>query len=95
VALGGKSHKKRALNSIGQPHQKGSPLTELNKTARPIYHWMFSWAQSSYCNMMEEEYFVSLFIASRQAMEIMGCGVVEAIIKFTRKNAFPHEERME
>jgi hypothetical protein len=47
VALGGKSRKKRALTSLGQPRQKAAPLMELNKTARTIYGWMFSWAQSS------------------------------------------------
>jgi hypothetical protein len=44
VALGGKSRKKRALASLGQPRQKAAPLTKLNKTARTIYRWMFSWA---------------------------------------------------
>jgi hypothetical protein len=33
VALGGKSQKKRALASLGQPRQKAAPLTQLNKTA--------------------------------------------------------------
>jgi hypothetical protein len=37
VALGGKSRKKRALASLGQPRQKAAPLTELSKTARTIY----------------------------------------------------------
>jgi hypothetical protein len=47
VALGGKSRKKRALASLGKPRQEAAPLTELNKTARTIYRWMFSWAQPS------------------------------------------------
>jgi hypothetical protein len=58
VALGGKLRKKRALASLGQPRQKAAPLAELNKTARTIYCWMFSWAQPSYCET-EEEYFLS------------------------------------
>jgi hypothetical protein len=69
VALGGKPRKKRALASLGKPRQKAAPLTELNKTARTIYCWMFSWAQPSYCET-EKEYFLSKalfmkFVASR------------------------------
>jgi hypothetical protein len=98
VALGGKSRKKRALASLGQPRQEAAPLTELNKTARTIYRWMFSWAQPTYCES-EEEYFLSKalfmkFVASRQVREVLGCGVGDAIIKFARESVIPHEERM-
>jgi hypothetical protein len=98
VALGGKSRKKRALASLGQPRQKAAPLTELNKTARTTYRWMFSWAQPSYCET-EEEYFLSKalfmkFVASRQVREVLGSGVGEAIIKFARETVIPQEERM-
>jgi hypothetical protein len=82
VVLGGKSHKKRTLPSlpVGQPRQKAAPLSELNKTARTIYHWMFSWAQPSYSET-EEEYFLSKaffmkFVASREVREVLGLGVV-------------------
>jgi hypothetical protein len=98
VALGGKSRKKRALTSIGQPIQNAAPLTDLNKTAQTIFRWVFSWAQPSYCET-EEEYFLSKalfmkFVASRQVGEILGNGVGEAIIKFARESVIPHEERM-
>jgi hypothetical protein len=98
VALGGKSRKKRALASLGQPSQKVASLTELNKTARTIYRWMFCWAQPSYYET-EEEYFLSkaLFIksiASRQVQEVLGSRVGNAIIKFARESVIPHEERM-
>jgi hypothetical protein len=55
VALGGKSRKKRALASLGQPRQKAAPLTELNKTATTIYRWMFSWAQPAICDFLRRE----------------------------------------
>jgi hypothetical protein len=58
VALGSKSRKKRALTSQGQPRQKAAPITELNKTPRTIYRWMFSWVQPSYCGT-EDGYFLS------------------------------------
>ncbi len=98
VALGGKSRKKRALTSIGQPRQPAAPLTNLNKTARTIYRWMFSWAQPFYCET-QEEYFLSKalfmkFVASRQVGEILGMQVGESIVKFARESVFPHEERM-
>jgi hypothetical protein len=97
VALGGKSLKKRAIASLGQPRQIAAPLTELNKTAT-IYRRMFSWAQPSYCET-EEEYFLSKalfmkFVALRQVREVLGWGVGDAIIKFARESVIPHEERM-
>jgi hypothetical protein len=90
VALRGKSHKKRALASFDKPRQKAAPLTELIKTARTIYRWMFSWAQPLYCKT-EEAYFLSKalfmkFVASRQVREVLGLGVGNAIIKFARES---------
>jgi hypothetical protein len=59
---------------------------------------MFSWAQPSYCKT-QEQYFVSkapfmVFVASRQAMEVMGHEIGEANIKFAQKIVFPHRKRM-
>jgi hypothetical protein len=82
----------------GQPRPKGPPLSGLNKTARTIYRWMFSWAQPSYCET-DEEYYVSkalffMFVQSRDVKEILGSVYVEAIINFARKNLLPQEDRM-
>ena len=98
VNLGGKSTRKRALHLRGNPRQAGTQLNELNKTARTIYRWMFSWAQPSYCET-EEEYFVSkalfmMFVRSSEVKEILGIVPVKAIIKFARENVFPCEDRM-
>jgi hypothetical protein len=42
VSLGGHSRRKRPLHLKGKPRQTATPLTELNKTARTIYRWIFS-----------------------------------------------------
>jgi hypothetical protein len=82
VPLGGKSCRKRALHLKGNSRRPGLQLNELNKTARTIYRWMFSWAQPSYCET-EEEYFVSkalfmMFVRSTQVKDILGIVCVEA-----------------
>jgi hypothetical protein len=58
VPLGGHSWRKRPLHLRGQPRKQSPPLTECSKTARTIYRWIFSWAQPSYCETAEEEYFL-------------------------------------
>jgi hypothetical protein len=96
--LGGTSHKKRALHLKGQSRPKGPPLSGLNKTARTMYQWMFSWAHPSYCET-DKEYYVSkalffTFVQSREVKEILGSVYVEAIINFARKNVLPQEDQM-
>jgi hypothetical protein len=100
VALGGKSQKKGALSSMGEPGQKGAPLTELNKTARIIYRWMFPWAQPCLLVLQDRggifriEGSISDICCFETGNGFIGRGVIEAIIKFANKNVFSHEERM-
>jgi hypothetical protein len=97
ASLGGFARKKRPLHLRGKLRRKPPPLTGLNKTARTIYRWMFSWAQPSYCET-KEEYICSkalflMFVQSKQVKDILGIPTVEAIIAFARENVFPHEDR--
>ena len=97
IPLGGQVRRKRPDHLHGQSRRKASALTELNKTARTIYRWIFSWAQPSYCES-EEEYFVSKalfmqFIQSHQVQDLLGSVSVQSIVSFVRENVFPHEDR--
>jgi hypothetical protein len=97
VSLGGHSRRKRPLHPKGKPRQTATPLTELNKTARTICRWIFSWAQPSCCET-EQECLVSKalfmkFAQSNQAKDLFGSCFVESVVLFVRENAFPHEHR--
>ena len=97
VSLGGHSHRKRPLHLRGKKRQTMQPPTELNKTARTIYRWVFSWAQPSYCET-EEEYLVSkalfmIFVQSNQVKDLFGSIFVDSVVTFVRENVFPHEDR--
>ena len=54
LKLGGKSRRKRAKIKKGQPRKKSDPLSEVNKVARKLYRWMFSWAQADHCLSLQE-----------------------------------------
>jgi hypothetical protein len=45
VSLGGHARRKRPALLKGTRRRKAAPLTNINKTARTIYRWIFSWAQ--------------------------------------------------
>jgi hypothetical protein len=96
VSLGGHARRKRRLHLKGKTGQTSPPLTELNKTARTIYRWIFSWAWPSYCET-EEECVVSKalfmkFVQFNQVKELFGLIFVESVVLFVRENVFPHEE---
>jgi hypothetical protein len=84
-----------ASSSKGQALCKPSPPpTELNKTARTIYQWIFSWAQPSYCETEEKQFvFKALFmkfVQSNQVQDLFGSGFVESVALFVEVNVFPH-----
>jgi hypothetical protein len=92
VSLGGHSHRKRPLQLRGKKQQKCPPLTELNKTARTVYKWLFSWAQPEYCET-EEEYFVSkalflMFVQSNPVKDLFGSSFVDSVLLFVQKMFF-------
>ena len=97
VPLGGHTGRKRPPALKGTRRKKPAPLTDVNKTARTIYRWMFSWAQPNYCET-PEEYIVSKalflkFVQSNQVKVLFGEIFVHAVIDFVRESVFPHEER--
>jgi hypothetical protein len=97
VPLGGHSRRKRPLHLKGKKRRAAAPLTVLNKTARTIYRWLFSWAQPSYCEN-EDEYKVSKalflkFVQSKQVRDLFDQSFVDSVIMFVRENVFPHEAR--
>ena len=97
VSLGGHARRKRPALLKGTRRRKAAPMTNINKTARTIYRWIFSWAQPSYCET-QEEYFVSKalfmkFVQSKQVRTLFGAIFVHSVVDFVRESVFPHEER--
>jgi len=97
LAMGGVSRKKRALHLKHKKRKVTEPLTELNRIARKLYRWMFSWAQSGHCDTLEEfqvskALFLS-FIKSSQVTELLGSALVETIVDFLRQHVSHHEDR--
>ena len=96
-AMGGHSRKKRPLHLRSKKRKKAQPLTELNRIARKLYRWMFSWAQANHCET-REEFNVSkalflAFVQSSSITELIGSHLVDTIVEFLREHVSHHEDR--
>ena len=97
LKLGGKSSRKRAPYMKGKPRKKSAPLTEINKVARKVYRWLFSWAQAGHCETLEEfvvsKALLVSFVESKEVTALLGSTLVESILDFIRQHVEHHEDR--
>jgi len=97
IKMGGKSRRKRPLRLKGKPRKKAQSLSEVNKVARKLYRWMFSWAQANHCDTLEEfqvskALFMS-FVKSKEVRDLLGSVAVDTILDFVRQHVSHHEDR--
>ena len=96
LKMGGKSRKKRPLHLKGKARKQPEPLSELNRVARKLYRWMFSWAQANYCESLEEfQVSKALFLSfaqSKEVRDLIGSAMVDTLLEFLRQHVSHHED---
>ena len=95
-SLGGFPDTKRKEEDKFKPRQVPDPLSQRNKLMRTLYRWMFSWAQSGFCESHTDyELSKALFftyIRTPVVELLLGENFIKKLLEFLRKSIFALED---